>query len=168
MGEFDDAAGIFHFQLGAMRDAEKTGGFLMRALADRVSDSGLSATLHRQADDTDHGIVNIEACLNDLGIAPLTLRSEVVEGMRRRFEAVVARRPTPAAMDFFAITTALQYLYYAAGTYQELTDWSEIMDRPACRERLAENMSVKRHALEHLQRLSRQEAEEFFRSQPVR
>jgi len=166
MGLLNTARDIFFYQLGAMRDAERSGGLLLATLADRVADPRTAELLREQAQESNNALGGVAACLEELQIAPISRRSEIVEGMLREFEHIVALKPTPESMALFAVAAALQYLYFAIGTYQGLLDWTEIIGEKTCHRWAAASLSAKQGGAERLAQVGRELSHTMFTTSP--
>jgi len=145
---------LFLYELGIMRDIEDAGRELLRFLALQVRNSDLAQILRTHQEDTDRHLRNIRSCLQALGVSPLETPSEIVGGIRRRFEAFVQLAPTPEMLDQFAIDTAIRYMRTCIAGYITLLDWAILMAETECVQYLHANLIEEQESTSRLERFS--------------
>ncbi|HEX6967994.1 MAG TPA: DUF892 family protein [Micromonosporaceae bacterium] len=149
------------YELGAMRDAERTGAQLLRWLGTHVRDGELDELLRRQDHDCHEHLSNIESCLRVIGGSPLETRSEVVEAMRLEYEQLVHTRPSAEALNLFALVTAMQFMHFAVGSYTGLLCCTRLTRMDDCVPSLRENLRQKTASAQALEDIGRRMVEEM-------
>ncbi|HEX5594492.1 MAG TPA: DUF892 family protein [Micromonosporaceae bacterium] len=149
----DTPRNLFLHELGKMRDAERTGSQLLGWLSTKVRNENLAQILRTEKNESDQQRANIDACLRELGGAPLATTSDIVEGIRIGFEQVANLQPSPEVVDLFALITAMKFMHFSIGTYVVLVSWAELTGQPKCRQSLQSNLTCKGEGAGRLERV---------------
>lgn len=152
----DTAEGLFFYEMGVLRDAEKAGGQMLGWIAGHVQHSELKRTLCEEEKASGRQSENILLCMRALGAAPLETPSTTIEGIRKRLEQFIALRPAPDVLDLFALGTAIRFMHFAITSYQSLVDWTSVMGETECVRYLQTNLAQKEQGVEALERISHQ------------
>jgi len=152
----DTAEGLFFYELGVLRDAEKTGGQMLGWIAGHVQHGDLKRALREEEKASERQSENIMACLRALGAAPLETPSTTIEGIRKRLEQFLGLQPAPDVLDLFALGTAIRFMHFAITGYQNMVDWTSVMGETECVQNLQTNLAQKEQGVETLERISHQ------------
>jgi len=118
--------------MSIVRDAERAAAELLDLLASRVQDDRLARPLQAAKEDSARHLGSIDGCLQTLRVAVRESRSDIAEGIRRRYETFLAQQPSEHVIDLFTAGTALRLLDFYMSGYRTLVDWSSSIDEHPC------------------------------------
>jgi ferritin-like metal-binding protein YciE len=142
------------YELGVMRDAERTGWEVLMLLAMRTQDDPVARLLHTAEDYSTRHLNNLGSCLEELGAGIQDNRSTSVEGIRERYNIFLAVPSSSQMRVLFSVETALRLTDFMLSGYRTVVDWLTQLGERGSVERLAENQREKEWLSGELRRAS--------------
>ncbi|HEX6969577.1 MAG TPA: DUF892 family protein [Micromonosporaceae bacterium] len=145
---------LFLFELGTVRDIERSGGVLLGQLAQRVHDDALRQVLDAQAQEDRKLTQNILDCLASIGRSPLETTAHVVEAVRNSFQEFCRMDPSPEVVDLMVTKVSSWYTEHAIVRYRGLLDSATFLGDQECARLLLANLVSKEAFLAKLRQIS--------------
>lgn len=147
---------MFVYVLGYTRNLERMGDRVLSGLADRIRDPELPKLLSDEQETRNRQMANFDACLSSLGASPLESGAPFAEALRDEFYSFAGMKPSPAALEIFAIGTALRFAHVVIGGYKELVSLADVLGARECRERMQDNLMHKQRYADRLESRGRE------------
>ncbi|MFG2056903.1 ferritin-like domain-containing protein [Micromonospora sp. NPDC048930] len=153
---------IFFYELAAMQDLEHQARSILGLLiGTRIQDSTLKRIIEDMADASERHSDRIDACLRDLGTAPLHTRSAPIRGVESDFQDFLRTPHNDAIRDLFALNAAQRITKLAIAGYEHLTDWATTIAAVTCTQCLLKNLVEKTETSQQLRKLNQTLSEQL-------
>lgn len=149
------------YELGAMYNAERSGGQLLEWLSSQVRTEELAGTL-RQKQENAEQLRNLESCFRSLGGSPLDVPSATVQAMRGRVEDFVSLQPSPEVLELHTVSAAMRLAHFGIASYRSLVDRAMLMEKSDCAQSLQANLVQKEEFAGRLERVGHEITQKMF------
>jgi ferritin-like metal-binding protein YciE len=147
------ARDLFLYELGVVRDAEKASSVLLQSIKDSVRNEDLAQLLQELDQASQRHLRGVNSCMESLGAYPLEAVSDVVEGIRGRFQRFLVLQPAPEMLDLFALSTAERLIHYGIASHRSLLQLADIIGERKCSENLRTDLVEKESSASKLERV---------------
>lgn len=154
-------AELFLYELSAMYDAERTGDDLLGWLGGQLRESDLRQLLRTQAQESQQQLRNLDSCFQARQSRLIDISSTTAEGLRNGFQVFIALKPSPEAVELFAVDTAMRLAHFAIASYKRLVDRALLMGDSQCAQMLQSNLTQKEESAGKLDRLGHEMGQRF-------
>jgi ferritin-like metal-binding protein YciE len=131
---------LLAYELSGTLDAERKIAQMLPILANAVTDNRLQEGIRAHERETQQQIRNVEQAIQQLGISPMQVNCQAVDGLQKDFESFRQQSPSPELLMMFALDAAEKTEQFEIGTYRGLVAMAEMMGNAEVARLLRENL----------------------------
>lgn len=147
-----DPRELFLHELSSVYDAGRKVAQMLGEVDGQLRDEHLAEMFRRHEQETRRQIADLEQCFQVLDTRPRSVTCDAMEGIRKDYQSVIIRQPSPEVLEMFVLGNTLKIEHYEIAAYRGLIDRAVLMGETRCAQILQAILVRREEAAARLER----------------